>query len=100
VQYIDGFSYNEPSLHPWDEAYLNRSQDIFLGSFRFSAAKSDIILIGLFLYVTETFSFTAFNIFCSVHVVFNNYVVGGFSFLVQYIWCYIGSLYVYGHLFL
>ncbi|ERE84018.1 hypothetical protein H671_2g6294 [Cricetulus griseus] len=22
VDYIDGFSYVEPSLHPWDEAYL------------------------------------------------------------------------------
>jgi hypothetical protein len=22
VDYVDGFPYTEPSLHPWDEAYL------------------------------------------------------------------------------
>ena len=33
VDYIDGFSYIEPSLHPWDEAYLimvNGGFDVFL----------------------------------------------------------------------
>jgi hypothetical protein len=33
VGYIDGFPYIEPSLHPWDEAYLtvvNDSFDVFL----------------------------------------------------------------------
>ena len=33
MEYIDGFPYIEPSLHPWDEAYLivvNYSSDVFL----------------------------------------------------------------------
>jgi hypothetical protein len=33
VDYIDGFLYIEPSLHPWDEAYLimvNDHFDVFL----------------------------------------------------------------------
>jgi hypothetical protein len=29
VDYIDGFSYTEPSLHPWDKAYLIMVDDIF-----------------------------------------------------------------------
>ncbi|ERE86058.1 hypothetical protein H671_2g4766 [Cricetulus griseus] len=35
VDYIDGFSYVEPSLHPWDEAYLigmDDFSDVFLDS--------------------------------------------------------------------
>ena len=33
MDYINGFLYIEPSLHPWDEAYLivvNDSFDVFL----------------------------------------------------------------------
>ena len=37
---------------------------------------------------------------CSVHLVFDYYVTRGFSFLVPFIWCSIGFLYIYGHLFL
>ena len=36
VDYIDGFLYIEPSLHPWNEAYLimvNDYFDVFLDSF-------------------------------------------------------------------
>jgi hypothetical protein len=29
VDYVDGFSYIEPPLHPWDEAYLIRMDDVF-----------------------------------------------------------------------
>jgi hypothetical protein len=29
VDYIDGFLYTEPSLHPWDEAYLIVVNDCF-----------------------------------------------------------------------
>ena len=29
VDYIDGFRYIEPSLHPWDEAYLIMADDCF-----------------------------------------------------------------------
>jgi len=29
VDYIDGFSYIKPSLHPWDEAYLIMMDDCF-----------------------------------------------------------------------
>ena len=29
VDYIDGFPYIEPSLHPWDEAYLIMMDDHF-----------------------------------------------------------------------
>ena len=35
MAYIDGFPYIEPSLHPWDEAYLmqvNDHFDVFLDS--------------------------------------------------------------------
>jgi hypothetical protein len=35
VDYIDGFPHIEPSLHPWDEAYLimvNDRFDVFLNS--------------------------------------------------------------------
>ncbi|ERE84392.1 hypothetical protein H671_2g6004 [Cricetulus griseus] len=35
VDYIDGFSYVEPSLHPWDEVYLiivDYFSDVFLDS--------------------------------------------------------------------
>ena len=35
MEYIDGFSYIEPTLHPWDEAYLimvNDGFDMFLDS--------------------------------------------------------------------
>jgi hypothetical protein len=36
VDYIDGFPYIKPSLHPWDEAYLemiNDHFDVFSDSF-------------------------------------------------------------------
>jgi hypothetical protein len=29
MDYIDGFPYIEPSLHPWDEGYLNMVNDPF-----------------------------------------------------------------------
>jgi hypothetical protein len=29
VDYVDGFSYIDPSLHPWDEAYLIMMDDCF-----------------------------------------------------------------------
>jgi hypothetical protein len=29
VDYVDGFLYIEPSLHPWDEAYLTMVNDYF-----------------------------------------------------------------------
>jgi hypothetical protein len=29
VDYVDGFSYIEPSLNPWDEAYLIMAGDVF-----------------------------------------------------------------------
>ena len=29
VDYIDGFPYIKPSLHPWDEAYLDMMDDSF-----------------------------------------------------------------------
>jgi hypothetical protein len=29
VYYVDGFSYIEPSLHPWDETYLIMINDVF-----------------------------------------------------------------------
>ena len=35
VDYVNGFSYIEPTLHPWDEAYLimlNDGFDMFLDS--------------------------------------------------------------------
>jgi hypothetical protein len=35
VDYIDGFPYIEPSLHPWDEAYLIMMDDHFDGNTSF-----------------------------------------------------------------
>jgi hypothetical protein len=29
LDYVDGFLYIEPSLHPWDETYLVRMDDCF-----------------------------------------------------------------------
>jgi hypothetical protein len=29
LDYVDGFPYIEPSLHPWDETYLFRMDDCF-----------------------------------------------------------------------
>jgi hypothetical protein len=29
MDYVDGFSYIKPSLHPWDETYLVRMDDCF-----------------------------------------------------------------------
>ena len=29
VDYVDGFLYIEPSLHPWDKAYLTMMDDHF-----------------------------------------------------------------------
>jgi hypothetical protein len=34
VDYIDGFSHNGPSLHPWDEASLIVMSDIFKTIFK------------------------------------------------------------------
>ncbi|ERE68530.1 hypothetical protein H671_7g17858 [Cricetulus griseus] len=45
VDYVDGFSYVEPSLHPWDEAYL-----IMLDDF------SDMCLDSVHQYFIEYFS--------------------------------------------
>ena len=33
VCYVDGFSYIEPPLYPWDEAYLIMVGDVFLNLF-------------------------------------------------------------------
>jgi hypothetical protein len=30
VNYIEGFLYIEPSLHPWDEAYLIKMDDYYV----------------------------------------------------------------------
>ena len=52
------------------------------------------MLLDLFLYCFE-YSFFVLYIWC-----FDYYVTGGISFLVQFIWCSVGFLYVHGHLFL
>ncbi|ERE72966.1 hypothetical protein H671_5g14620 [Cricetulus griseus] len=44
VDYIDGFSYVEPSLHPWDEAYLIMVDDF-----------SDVSLDSICQYFIEKF---------------------------------------------
>jgi hypothetical protein len=44
VDYIDGFSYIEPSLNPWDEAYLIMMDDHF-----------DVFLDSVFKNFTEYF---------------------------------------------
>jgi hypothetical protein len=51
---------------------MNSVQDLL--AFRVSVEKSDVILIGLSLYVTWAFSFTAFNIL-SLLCVFSNLII-------------------------
>ena len=57
ADYVNGFSYTEPSLHPWDEAYLivvNDGFDMFLDSvcknfieyFCIDIHKQDWFLVG------------------------------------------------------
>jgi hypothetical protein len=46
VDYIDGFSYIEPSLHPWDEAYLILMDDVFY-----------VFLDSICMYFSEFFFF-------------------------------------------
>jgi hypothetical protein len=62
----------------WHLQSLKSLQHICPSTFSVSIEKSDIILIGLPLYVTWSFSFEAFNSLC-----FNFYVIRGLSFLVQ-----------------
>jgi hypothetical protein len=48
MDYVDGFLYVEPSLYPWDEAYLIMEDgvlDVFLGSFCMLLS----ILISMFI---------------------------------------------------
>jgi hypothetical protein len=48
VDYVDGFLYIEPSLHPWDEAYLivvNDRFDVFLDL----VGKNFIIFASMFI---------------------------------------------------
>ncbi|ERE83799.1 hypothetical protein H671_2g6433 [Cricetulus griseus] len=44
VDHIDGFSYVEPSLHPWDEAYMTGMDDF-----------SDVFLDSICQYFIENF---------------------------------------------
>jgi hypothetical protein len=49
VDYIDGFPYIEPSLHPWDEAYLIMMADSF-GVFLDMVCKNLIIFALRFIW--------------------------------------------------
>ncbi|ERE71790.1 hypothetical protein H671_6g15487 [Cricetulus griseus] len=55
VDYIDGFSYVEPSLHPWDEAYLIMVDDF-----------SDVFLDSICQYFIEYFYTNDHERHCSV----------------------------------
>ena len=48
VDYIDGFLYIEPSLHPWDETYLVRMDDCF-DVFLDSVSENFIIFASIFI---------------------------------------------------
>jgi hypothetical protein len=45
VDYIDGFSYIKPSLHPWDESYLIMIHD----RLKFSCIRLVRILLSIFV---------------------------------------------------
>jgi hypothetical protein len=48
VDYVDGFSYIKPSLHPWDEAYLVMMDDHF-DAFSDSVCEDFIIFASIFI---------------------------------------------------
>ena len=68
VDYIDGFSYIETTLHPWDEAYLimlNDGFDMFLDS----AARILLSIFALIIIskIVIKFSFLVRSL-CGLHV--------------------------------
>ena len=48
VDYVDGFPYIKPSLHPWDEAYLIMMDDVFLDS-----VCKDLLSIFALIFIRE-----------------------------------------------
>ena len=63
VDYFDGFSYIEPSLHPWDEAFLIMMDDCF-----------DVFLDSVCENFTEVFLFFFFLVFGFWFLVFGDRV--------------------------
>ncbi|ERE67103.1 hypothetical protein H671_8g18945 [Cricetulus griseus] len=60
VYYIHGFSYVEPSLHPWDEAYLIMVHDF-----------SDVILDSILQYFVEYFCIDVHEGYCFYFINFS-----------------------------
>jgi hypothetical protein len=48
VDYVNGFTYIEPSLHPWDEAYLIM-MDYLFNVFLDSVCENFIIFASIFI---------------------------------------------------
>ena len=66
-------------------------------SFSVSLEESVVILIGLPLCITWLFFLYCFDLCIEC---FDYYEVCRYSFLIQYIWCSVGFLYICDHLFL
>ena len=71
VDYIDGFSYIETTLHPWDEAYLimlNDGFDMFLDSVaRILLSLLSIFALIIISKIVIKFSFLVRSL-CGLHV--------------------------------
>ena len=60
VDYVDWFSYIEPSPHPWDEAYLiimDDSLDVFLNGVKVALKEMFKVLIYMGLQIKTTLRF-------------------------------------------
>ncbi|ERE69570.1 hypothetical protein H671_6g17041 [Cricetulus griseus] len=86
VDYIDGFSYVEPSLHPWNEAYLIMVDDF-----------SDMFLDSVLQYFIEYFSIDVHEVYWSV-VLFLSHIFVWLGYqsdcsLVERVWQYLICFY-------
>jgi hypothetical protein len=59
VNYLDGFPYIKPSLHPWDEAYLIMMDDVF-DVFLHSVSKNFTEIFGSILIRKSALKFSFF----------------------------------------
>jgi hypothetical protein len=60
MDYIDGFLYIKPSLHPWNEAYLIMMDDRF-DVFLNSVSKNFIEYFCIFIDILELVYYTAYR---------------------------------------
>jgi hypothetical protein len=69
VDYIDGFPYIKPSLHPWNETYLVRMDDYF-DVFLDSVSKNFLSIFALIFIREIVLKFFIFvGSFCSLGII-------------------------------